>query len=773
MRFLKVLSAFTLLLPILLAAEPASGQRRTNPSKAPPKPPASAQPAPSFETLLASDTYKVYGEIRGAGQLIRSTSVNELLEPVMKLAAPPKEFKTLVKWLNSHADAVITSRLLVAGWPTIKNVPSLLVAIEFPSPEEAAKFAPQLNEFLPKVLPSQEPDKTEEKAPSQKEKPKAPAQPIPGYYLKQAGPLLFITSTPLTIKNLRPAGSKLLYEDANFRVAHDRFSTESIFVYVDFLAIEKEEENNRKRAIEEQQKQAAKKESETVAAPATEESDASNATVPLPPPVEPSPEVTGDVAVQRTEGTETNSEKTDEKKRSAEMSGALSGLLGSFFGGIAKWPQGIGVGLNLENDSFDLRALLVNSPGEKSDAVPFFPLLLPGPAITPQSPSILPADTELLVTMSLDLDQMYVGMNARPATSVVPISSDSETSPPSGPFAAIEKNLGVKVKEDILPLLGNEIVFSMPVKVLEPNHPTAAPSPGAEPPPASPASLSPILGLALKDKEGMRTLLPKLIDRLGFKGASSLAQTERRDDTELVSLGNMLAYAFIGDFLVLSADVNAVHHVVDSYLKRETLSSDSHFKNYTRWQPRQLQGQVYVSPALMESYQAWAKESNSLISDSNREFLLRLSVVAEPVTYSLSNEGFGPLHELHIPRNLVLMAVAGAAGESNAPHSAANERMAIGTLSMIADGEAEFANSYNTCATLDELLAANKIQKSMIDGHGYKFEVTVMGSHFQATAVPVEYGVTGRLSYFVDESRVIRAGDHGGASATVADKPIY
>ena len=42
--------------------------------------------------------------------------------------------------------------------------------------------------------------------------------------------------------------------------------------------------------------------------------------------------------------------------------------------------------------------------------------------------------------------------------------------------------------------------------------------------------------------------------------------------------------------------------------------------------------------------------------------LSRLTIMPQPVTYSLSNEGFGPLHELHLPKNLVLMFIASIAG---------------------------------------------------------------------------------------------------------------
>ena len=43
------------------------------------------------------------------GGLVRSSAVNDLLDPVMKLGGPPKEFKTLVRWLNEHAEVLAGS----------------------------------------------------------------------------------------------------------------------------------------------------------------------------------------------------------------------------------------------------------------------------------------------------------------------------------------------------------------------------------------------------------------------------------------------------------------------------------------------------------------------------------------------------------------------------------------------------------------------------------------------------------------------------------------
>jgi len=135
---------------------PAKPQpQKITPAPATPTPPPTPAPtpAPTLDTLLTVDSYRIYAEVRSVGQVIRSNSINEILEPILKLAGPPREFRNVVKWLNRHADEVMTSRMLVAVSSTGNGLPGTLVAIEFASPEDATKFRQHLNEFLPNVLP--------------------------------------------------------------------------------------------------------------------------------------------------------------------------------------------------------------------------------------------------------------------------------------------------------------------------------------------------------------------------------------------------------------------------------------------------------------------------------------------------------------------------------------------------------------------------------------------------------------------------------------------
>lgn len=57
---------------------------------------------------------------------------------------------------------------------------------------------------------------------------------------------------------------------------------------------------------------------------------------------------------------------------------------------------------------------------------------------------------------------------------------------------------------------------------------------------------------------------------------------------------------------------------------------------------------------------------------------------------------------------------------------------------------------------------------------GYRFELRVKpdGQAFEAVATPVEYGETGRLSFYANEKGSIREADKGGAEATAADPDI-
>ena len=59
--------------------------------------------------------------------------------------------------------------------------------------------------------------------------------------------------------------------------------------------------------------------------------------------------------------------------------------------------------------------------------------------------------------------------------------------------------------------------------------------------PQQSSKTAPVVLISVKDKEALRALMPKLVESLGFKGASAFANTERKEDTEIVSYVNVFA----------------------------------------------------------------------------------------------------------------------------------------------------------------------------------------------------------------------------------------
>ena len=137
------------------------------------------------------------------------------------------------------------------------------------------------------------------------------------------------------------------------------------------------------------------------------------------------------------------------------------------------------------------------------------------------------------------------------------------------------------------------------------------------------------------------------------------------------TLSSVTSSCFLGD-------ATTIRYVVDSYLKHETLSSNIEFKNSTRWQPRPLHGQLYISPSLMEGYKNWAQQP-STTSQRAGQGVFNACQLSAPANHLFAfQRRVWTIHEVHIPRNLILMAVAGISGEVNPPPMVQNERMAIG-----------------------------------------------------------------------------------------------
>ncbi|MDX6306224.1 MAG: hypothetical protein QOI77_3193 [Blastocatellia bacterium] len=803
----------SLLLATVLLVAPVCAQRPGTPAKTPaPREAAARSPEPTFDNLLAADSYKMYGEVRNIGELMSTGGVGEIVDPIIKLADPPEQFNSIIKFLKTNAEALATARLLFATWPVRSDVPAAFVAIEFATNDEAAKFAPKLETFLPGVLPPVQvtpetsPDparataggantkkETVAAAPASSPEPKVER---PAFVLSHTGNLVLISDKSFKFEKLHPAGSKSLFEDQNFRIAHDRFASESVFLFFNVAL-----EERRKPGTDKPKDATAEAEAERMRQAEEEASKPSEAETTPDPSSQPSPI---EATIEQRPGVMTEGRATlrggpspvptptptKEQQVQATASSQVGHLLDALGFGEPQWPEAVGLALALDNNDYVIKALLIDAPDAKHLPLPFVPQLIAGPSYAPDAPSVLPDDTEVFVTASFDFLQTYEGMRkateAKTKADVKQLPAGGKE-PPLDMYAEFEKKSGIKIKDDLLPAFGNEMALAGSLKALQslgginigPTSPSKPATEGSEAKDAKDDKekksndLFPMVLIAVRDREAARRVMPRILDGLGIGEVNLIAQVEKREDTEMVNYAGMFAYAFVGNFVVIS-EAATVRRVIDANVNHQTLSSKSTFRNSRRWEPSRTLGQIYVSPALMEGYQDGVRKQAATLDPAMRDFLLGLDPTAGAITYALSNDGLGTQHELHLPKNLILSMVAGVSSATKNPPPEMNEGMAAAALQMIAGAESAYKENAGKgkYGTLEQLTEQKLVNKPFLEKYGYNFEVTASGDQFEAVATPREYGKTGKRSFFVDKSGVLRGDDHGGAPATSADKPV-
>ena len=104
---------------------------------------------------------------------------------------------------------------------------------------------------------------------------------------------------------------------------------------------------------------------------------------------------------------------------------------------------------------------------------------------------------------------------------------------------------------------------------------------------------------------------------------------------------------------------------------------------------------------------------------------------------------------------------------------AANEIAAMARMRTIATSEMAHFAEQSKYATLDELVQSGLVNDPMKGSlRGYRFDVRAKTNSFEATAVPENFGVTGRRSFYIDDTGVMRAAEKEGAAATASDPEV-
>jgi hypothetical protein len=466
----------------------------------------------------------------------------------------------------------------------------------------------------------------------------------------------------------------------------------------------------------------------------------------------------------------------------------MSSLLGNVFRGAPRIPGAVALGLSLDNGALAVRLAVENTPDGVVSVIPFLPNVVAGPPVTADAAQVAPDDTDIFLSTSLDWSQIYTNtlgtaaLNPSSMNVAYVSGGDEETGaevkPEKSPtaeetVATVEKLFGFKIKEDLLPALGNEVAVSLPFSYFNGVRPGR--NSRGEKKEEKDSEPGVALIIALNDPDKIREILPRVLAAFSFVSAGTpFAPPEKREGYEIRSAGEF-SYAIINNFLVASDDVKSVRHVVDSYASQRTLASSSAYRNSTQWQAQQKIVQAYVSEALMKTtIEGTKKVSGGSTDPVVRSLIAQLDMTPEPASYEATNEGDVLLHELRVPANLLkAYAVSFMVGAKDAT-VISNEAMAVYSLNRVRFAEYQFkeGRKKDHYATLEELIAEKLLEKDFIEHGSYKFTLDANADKFQATATPMTYGKTGRRSFFIDETGDVRGADHKGQPATADDPTV-
>ena len=823
--------AVSLLLSSLVSAQRPATQPATPTPKTPNAAAADEKaPAATFDTLLAADAYGIYAEVRMVGQQFGSEEMAALIAPLTLGGDAPDELMNFYEFIKAHAEPLTTARLMFATMPVRAELPETLVAVEMPSVEEARKFLPELKQFIAKNVAPQ-PQVTEDetlvmvgsRAPEETPRPnrrrsrrrartgataansrgdaaKPPA--APPFQVKRSGSIIAMSNQAFTFKSLRGKDQALLFNEPGFQAARTRFCSDTLFVYFNTVrmfssskqqreALEKEYRRQEELRLEAAAKQGGTTNSDAVVSEPLTIASGGNLNLNANAPVvaggnmntavnENVPGLPGDEVPPPPATPEATpspkSEKELEEERRREQSRKFAQTMGSLvfgegpMGSNTTWPESIGVGASFESDTLVVRGLFVNLADDQPlRPIPFLPVVLSGPSIAAEAPAVLPADTDIFATVSLDLPQMYDYLASMiKILDLTAASGEGQKGGLAEQLTSFEKTNNFRIREDLLAALGNEIAVGLPAQFIG-----VRPNRGKKPEAAAPPS-GPIAVIALNDKKALQELLPRVLAAVGFVGATEESIIEKHGEVELLNFSNG-TLAFIDRFLISAPDAATMRRIADAYNSGQTLANSERFRDSTSWQSKQAVGQVYLSNALLKNmFEDITRAVDDIDDPVIRAYLIGLAPDPGALTHSATRESNGIMHEIHLPKNLLSHLTASSIVGQKLSAMRSAEATAQWKLRMFHNAQMSFKGSAGHFGTLEELKAASYLNEeyASLEMEGYEIKFSISGDKFEATATPTAYPKLGRRSFYIDQSGDLRGADTGGKPASASDPVI-
>ncbi|HQR37421.1 MAG TPA: DUF3352 domain-containing protein [Blastocatellia bacterium] len=367
------------------------------------------------------------------------------------------------------------------------------------------------------------------------------------------------------------------------------------------------------------------------------------------------------------------------------------------------------------------------------------------PAITLNAAEVVPSSMQALISLGVDFERMFDFAN-RPTTS----NATGQSAPTEAEQLAAhaEQMLGMKLRTEFLPAVGNEVSLALDLT------PTIA---GAF---ETPPNMHPprwLVVIPARDADVLRRGLGSLVRSLG--GPAKPDDSDERDykGTRIIQRGSY-ACAIVGTMAVLGEPAQ-VERSIDAVAAESTLASSPDVTALRG----QLNGSTIGAVCVTREYGAMFAD---LLAKSPRlggSGLTTASMMQRGLSFTVTKEAGGVYCGLDDDRALapaIIGIVAAIAIPSLvAARRAANESAAIGTLRTLASAEATFQSRSGRFGSLKELVTGGYIVEDFVNGgerNSYVFrQVAVTRKTFEFSAEPVG-ALGGSRSFNIIEDYVIR-----------------
>jgi hypothetical protein len=564
-----------------------------------------------LDDLFAADAFVIYTEIQWDKAASQADSYAKMFGPFTSLLKKEEDAempKPIASFLEKYSSEFKRGRAIVAALTTKNNLPNLIAALELSSVEVAQECEKDL-----KILVKSLADKHVASKATKKTK-KSSDEIFDDFFnpafitIKRLNNLVLISEKDFNLADLRPNNATRLIDEPRMKSIRERFSNEAMFYFLDVT-----------RLIE---------------------------TIP--------------VWVEKFKKLSPPKSKHEQSRNSAEQDGIAIGrpgqpdLMNSILDILKNnLAAAFGASVGIKDDTYVAKTLVITKDNESASLSPLFPVPILGSPLVSDAVKGLPSDVTVAGIVSIDFSKSY----DKVIDLLQSISKLMGGQPIAEPYIAkFEEENNLKIKDDLLSSLGNEVAFAMTIHDYSSLFDNLKDK--NKKPDDLKDSLSLVLLLPVMNKIKIQELLTKYMSAKPA-GSTQVVSEEKFGDTVITSSPD-LSYGFVDNFLVIADKANLIRSIIEARSRGTGLSSNVDYQVALGAQASQpMLGHFYVSKDLVSNLAKRVSTSSGLKNKPEiKEALANASLEAKPMIYTISSDQLGAYHEVRLPKELFTLYFA-------------------------------------------------------------------------------------------------------------------